>query len=138
MLNVSVMRRYLVLLCLKSLLQGLAMGLLVHLWTSLVVLHVWLCTWYRLFQCFTYSVMSESTPCQYIFSLVRCCIFSIPLWPSCKSLSILWYNSGGIHTLFPFSSSLLPMVISSLATQNWHAMWGTSLNLVGHPFSAIH
>ena len=38
----------------------------------------------------------------YIFSLARCCTFLISLWPSCNSLSILWYNSEGIHTLASF------------------------------------
>ena len=81
----------------------------------------------QILQCFTYSVMSASMLCQYIFSLVRCSIFSIPLWPSGNSLSILWYNSGGIHTLSPFNNNPLSMVNSSLAPKNWCAMWGTSL-----------
>ena len=131
------MRRYLVLLCLKKSTarscngpSGISLGIMGC--TACVALCLVQVLW-----CFTYSVMSASMPCQYIFSLAKCCIFSIPLWPSGKSLSILWHNSGGIHTLSPFSSIPLSMVISSLPPQNWCAMQGTSLNLLEHSLSVV-
>ena len=37
----------------------------------------------------------------------------------------------------PLSSNPLSMVNSSLAPQNLHAMWGTSLNLFGDPLSVM-
>ena len=66
--------------------------------------------------------------------LGRCFIFSIPLWMLWRSLSILPYSCGSIHTLSPFNSTLFSVVNSSLVSQKWHAMWGTSLILSGQPF----
>ena len=41
------------------------------------------------------------------------------------------------YTCYISFSKLLSVVNSLLIPQNWHAMWGTSWNHLGHPFNVM-
>ena len=107
LLNVCAMRRYSVLLCWKE------------VCCKVLPLAFWYISGYHWLYCLCGFVFGTDFAVFYIicdvhihalanifFTLVRCCIFLMPFWPSYNSLSIIWYNSGGIHLL-----SLLLVVI---------------------------
>ena len=62
-----------------------------------------------------------------------CCIFSIPMCPSCRLLRHLSCNSGGMHSHEPFKRHPQLNYSSSWAPQNCLVMQGTVWYLAGHP-----
>ena len=97
LLKVSAMMRYSVLLCLKKPVArschgpfGMSLGSIsCTAWFAL--------NWVHMLHLLMYSVMSTSMPGQKTVSLVRCYIFSVPLWPLYNSLIALSYSSGGMQ-----------------------------------------